>query len=231
MDYKKVEETIRKVVKDTIQEMLLSIMKTAWEQLNLGELSRTVSELKGEVKSLKQDRYKDKPRGKTFSEAVNSNDHGPKTFTAHVLQSQRLDTVFIDNSLVSSSKSVRKKREVKFGTVETETFKGVGKPHPQKHIYIGRVSTQHVIETVRDYSNEKQIGLLHKRKISSQESRYHACHCGFEMKDKDLEDPSLWPIIMQPRLRNCYLSSTFLELSHKFYLLLSSTFWKLATLP
>ena len=35
---------------------------------------------------------------------------------------------------------------------------------------------------------------------------------------------------MQPRLRNCYLLSTFLELSHIFYLLLWSTFRKLATL-
>ena len=52
---KKVEKTTRKVLKDTIQEMLPSIMKTALEQLNLGELSRTVTELMGEVMSLKQD--------------------------------------------------------------------------------------------------------------------------------------------------------------------------------
>ena len=142
---------------------------------------------------MKQDRINDKPREKTFSKAVNSNDPGPKTFSAHVLQTQRLDTVFNDNSLVSSSKPVRKKREVKIGTGEIETFKGVEKPPPRKHIYIGRVSTQHDIETVRDYCNEKQMGLLHLRKISSEESRYHAFHCVFEMKDIDLEDPSLWP--------------------------------------
>ena len=193
LDNKKVEETTRKVIKDTIQEMLPSIMKTALEQLNLGELSRTVTELKGEVKSLKHDRINDRPREKTFSEAVNSNDPGSKTFSAHVLQTQRLDTVFNDNSLVSSSKPVRKKREVKIGTGEIETFKGVEKPPPRKHIYIGRVSTQHDIETVRDYCNEEQMGLLHLRKISSEESRYHAFHCVFEMKDIDLEDPSLWP--------------------------------------
>ena len=34
------------------------------------------------------------------------------------LQTQRLDTVFNDNSLVSSSKPVRNKREVKIGTVK-----------------------------------------------------------------------------------------------------------------
>ena len=70
------------------------------------------------------------PPEKTFSEAVNTNDPGPKTFSAHVLQTQRLDTVFNDNSLVSSSKPVRKKREVKIGTGEIETFKGVEKPPP-----------------------------------------------------------------------------------------------------
>ena len=193
LDNKKVEETTRKVIKDTIQEMLPSIMKTALEQLNLGELSRTVTELKGEVKSLKHDRIKDKPREKTFSEAVNSNDPGPKTFSAHVLQTQKLDTVFNDNPLVSSSKPVRKKREVKIGTGEIETFKGVEKPPPRKHIYIGRVSTQHDIESVRDYCNEKQMGLLHLRKTSSEESRYHAFHCVFKMKNIGLEDPSLWP--------------------------------------
>ena len=90
----------------------------------------TVTELKGEVKSLKQDRINDKPREKTFPEAVNLNDPGPKTFRAHVLRTQRLDTVFNDNSLVSSSKPVRKKREVKIGTCETETFKCVEKPSP-----------------------------------------------------------------------------------------------------
>ena len=83
--------------------MLPSIMKTALEQLNLGELSRTVTELKGEVKSLKYDRIIDKPREKTFSEAVNSNDPGPN-FSAHVLQTQRLDTVLMTThwSLVRS---------------------------------------------------------------------------------------------------------------------------------
>ena len=35
--------------------MLPSIMEPALEQLNLGELSKTVTELKGEVKSLKRD--------------------------------------------------------------------------------------------------------------------------------------------------------------------------------
>ena len=113
--------------------MLPSRMKSALEQLNLGELSRTVTELKGEVKSLKHDRINDKPR-ETFSEAVNSNDPGPKTFSAHVLQTQRLDTVFNDNSLVSSSKPVRKKREVKIGTGEIETFNGVEKP-PLENIF------------------------------------------------------------------------------------------------
>ena len=186
LDYKKVEETTRKVIKDTIQEMLPSIMKTALEQLKLGELSRTVTELEGEVKSLKHDRFNDKPREKTFSEAVNSNDPGPKTFSAHVLQTQRLDTVFNDNSLVSSSKPVRKKREVTIGTGETETFEGVEKPPPREHIYIGRVSTKHDIETVRNYCNEKQMWLLHLRKISSEESRYLAFHCVFEMNDIDL---------------------------------------------
>ena len=43
MDNRKVEETSRKVIKDTIQEMLPSIMKTALEQPNLGELSRTIT--------------------------------------------------------------------------------------------------------------------------------------------------------------------------------------------
>ena len=95
--------------------------------------------------------------------------------------------------MVSISKPIRKKREVKIGTGETELFKGVEKPSPRKHIYIGRVSTQHDIETVRDYGNEKQMGLLHSRKISSEESSYHACYCVFEMNDTDLEDPSLWP--------------------------------------
>ena len=46
--------------------MLLSITKTALEQLNLGELSRTDTEVKGEVKSLKQDRINGKPREKTY---------------------------------------------------------------------------------------------------------------------------------------------------------------------
>ena len=97
-------------------------MKTTLEQLNLGELSRTITEPKSEVKSSKQDRINDKPLDKTFSEAVNSNDPGPKTRSAYV-QTQRFDTVN-DNSLVSSSKPVRKKREVKIGTGETDTFKG-----------------------------------------------------------------------------------------------------------
>ena len=171
MENEKVEETTRKVIKDTIQELLPSKMETALEQLNLGELSTTVTELKGEVRSLKQDRINDKPREKTFSEAVKSSDQGPKTFSAHFLQTQRLDTVFNVNSLVSSSKAVRKKREVNIGTGETETFKGVEKTPPRKHIYIERVSTQHDIETVRDYCNEKRMGLLHIRKISSEESR------------------------------------------------------------
>ena len=30
------------------------------------------------------------------------------------------------------------------------------------------------------------MGLLHLRKISSEESRYHAFHCVFEMKDRVL---------------------------------------------
>ena len=64
-------------------------------------------------------------REKTFSEAVNLNDPGPKTFSAHVLQTQRLDTVFNDNSLVSSSKPVHKKREVEIGMGGTEIFEGV----------------------------------------------------------------------------------------------------------
>ena len=123
LDNRKVEEKTRKVIKDTIQETLPSIMKTALEQLNMGELSRTTTEPKSEVKSLKQDRVKDKPLDKTFSEAVNSNDPGPKTRSAYV-QTQRFDTVFNDNQLVSSSKPVRKKREVKIGTGETDTFKG-----------------------------------------------------------------------------------------------------------
>ena len=72
-------------------------------------------------------------------------------------------------------------------------FKGVEKPPLRKNIYIGRVSTQHGIETVRNYCNEKQMGLLQIRKISSEKSRYHAFHCVFEMKDIDLEDPSLSP--------------------------------------
>ena len=61
--------------------MLPSIMKPALEQLNLGELSKTDTELKGEVKSLKQDchRINYKPLKKTFSRAVNSNDPGSKT--------------------------------------------------------------------------------------------------------------------------------------------------------
>ena len=121
----------------------------------MGELSRTVLELKGEVKSLKQDRTNDKPREKIFSEAVNSNDPGPNTRNAHVLQTQRLDAVFNDNSLVSKSKPVRKKRELQIGTGETETFKGVEKTPPRKHIYIGRESMQHDNETVRNYCNKK----------------------------------------------------------------------------
>ena len=72
--------------------MLLSIMKTALEQLNLGELSRTGTSLKVEVKSLKQDRINDTPREKTFSEAVNSIAFGPKIRSAHILQTQRFDT-------------------------------------------------------------------------------------------------------------------------------------------
>ena len=64
LDNKKVEETTRKNIKDTIQEMIPSIMKTALEQHYLGELSRTVTELKGEAKSLKQVRINDKPREK-----------------------------------------------------------------------------------------------------------------------------------------------------------------------
>ena len=69
--------------------------------------------------------------------------------------------------MVCRSKPVRKKREVKMGTGETETFKGVEKPPPGKYIYNGRVSMQFDIETVRNYCNEKQMGLLHMRKISS----------------------------------------------------------------
>ena len=46
LDNKKVEETARKVINDTIQETLPSIIKTALEQRNLGEMSRTVTELK-----------------------------------------------------------------------------------------------------------------------------------------------------------------------------------------
>ena len=140
---------------------------------------------------MKQDRINDKPLDKTFSEAVNSNDPGPKTRSAYV-QTQRFDTVN-DNSLVSSSKPVRKKREVKIGTGETETFKGVEKPPHRKHIYIGRVSTLHDIETVRSNCNEKQRGWLYIGKLSSEESRSHSLHCVFEMKEVDLEDPSLWP--------------------------------------
>ena len=170
-------------------------------------MSRTVTELKGEVKSLKHDRINDKPREKTFFEAVNSNDPRPKTRSVYVLQTQSLDTVFNDNSLVSSSKPLRKKRDLKIGTGEAETIKGVEKPPPRKHIYIGRVSTQHDIETVRDYCNEQQMGLLHVRKIPSEETRYHAFHCVFEMKDIDLEDPSLWPknvVIGRYRLNDSY---------------------------
>ena len=52
---------------------------------------------------------------------------------------------------------------------------------------------QHDIETVHNYCNEKQMGLHHINKRSSEESRYHAFHCVFQMKEIDLEDPSLWP--------------------------------------
>ena len=86
----------------------------------MGEWSRTVTELNGEVKSLKQDRINDKPREKAFSETVNSNDPGPETPSTLVLQTQRLDTVFNDNSLVTSSKPVCKKHEVKMGQVKLE---------------------------------------------------------------------------------------------------------------
>ena len=102
----------------------------------MSELPRTVTELKDEVKSLTQDRINDEPRHKTFSEAANSNDPGPKTRSAHVLQTRRLDTVFNDNSLVSISKQVCIKCEVKIGTGETETFIGFEKPLPRKDIYI-----------------------------------------------------------------------------------------------
>ena len=91
--------------------------------------------------------------------------------------------------MVSSSKPVRKKREVKVGTGESETFRGVEKSPPGKHVYLGRVSTQYDIETVRNYCNEKQMGLLYIRKISSEESRNHAFHCVFEIKDMDSDDP------------------------------------------
>ena len=80
---------------------------------------------------------------------------------------------------------------MKSGSGETETFKCVEKLPPQKHIFTGRVSMQHDIETVHNYCNEKQMGLLYINKRSSEES--NAFQCVFQMKDIDLEDPSLWP--------------------------------------
>ena len=95
----------------------------------------------------------------------------PKTRSTHVLQTQRLDTVFNENSLVSSSKPIRKKLEVKIRTDAPETFKGVEKPPARKHIYIGRISAQHDMEAGRDYCNENWKGLLliKKSRVKSQD--------------------------------------------------------------
>ena len=109
----------------------------------------------------------------------------------------RKQTKLLGREIFISNKPIMLKQE-KWELFElfegsTETFEGVEKPPPRKHIYIGRISTQHDMETVRDYCNENQKGLLHTRKISSEESRYHAFHRVFEMDDIDLEDLSLWP--------------------------------------
>ena len=84
-----------------------------------------------------------------FSETINAHDPGPTTLgSTHVLQTQRLDTAFIDNSLVSFSKPVCKKREVKIGI--SEIFKEVGKPPPRIHIHFGRKSMQLDMDTGRE---------------------------------------------------------------------------------
>ena len=59
----------------------------------------------------------------TCSEAVNSKDPGSKTRNTDIFQTPRLDTVFNDTSLVSSSKPDRKKREIKLGQLKLKLSK------------------------------------------------------------------------------------------------------------
>ena len=108
------------------------------------------------------------------------------------------------NDSVSSNSSSRKKRtrvetpEKKpaaiIGTSDSQTFLGVSKPPPRRHIYVGRISKDYTADDVIKWCNEKDAPLQHIREVSIENGSFRSFHCVFSGDCcEKIENSAFWP--------------------------------------
>ncbi len=94
-----------------------------------------------------------------------------------------------------SPRARRRKRELMVGTFVNANAKlmGVAKPQPRKHLYVGRVSKTHDVESIETYCGDSKMGLLHIRKVSKEDAMWNSFHCFFDDSNSAVDNPNTWP--------------------------------------
>ena len=185
---KNIKETPRKILKDIIAELLPQMLNTVIDVNRIGDLVNAVSELRSEVDLLKP------MCNATIDDSRAA--IAPTSAIAVANGSSQLgnwSSVVAASSQPQPNRQHTKREPLKMGTGVASSIKGVAKPKPRKHIYIGRISNEVDEDAVKTYCMEKAMGLLHIRSISKADAYFKSFHCVFNGTNENAENPDSWP--------------------------------------
>ena len=88
----------------------------------------------------------------------------------------------------------RPKKPLITGEVVTEALKGVEKPPPRRHLYVGRIKQTNDESDIVAWCQSKGFPLNHIREITKENSRHKSFHCVFDGEHATIIDqPISWP--------------------------------------
>lgn len=203
-DQKIVTETSRKLISDIISDSLPDLFQCALRELKIGDLVHSVKQLQNDVNSLRKQTYSSvalKSGPGSYSYAPSKSGPGPSHASALSSSNDAmvpeastagLPTMPVVNSLSEFKPQYRKQRTFKFGTGANSVLKGIARPTPRKHLFIGRVDKSIDEQVVIDHCNSNNLGLQHVRTVSKEDADMKSFHCVFN-DDIEVNDVSLWP--------------------------------------
>ena len=169
------------------------------ELFSIKTMAQDVHELKSELLSLKQYR-----EPSSIIEKNKTNYAGAAKFNLNSSAFIRNARESVSSEAGSSRVTKRKgskdrndrrpKKPLITGEVVTEALKGVEKPPPRRHLYVGRIKQTNDESDIVAWCQSKGFPLNHIREITKENSRHKSFHCVFDGEHATIIDqPNSWP--------------------------------------